>query len=244
MSTKLNQIVAVEQGVKSKSRDAFTGLYHKIQKTALFNGIHRTYVPKDDDGDRLPSESTKVQVTVSDLLEEAKQALTKLFDVTATKEYANSQARADVVVDSRTIIGDVPVPYLLFLEKQLVDIRTFVSKLPTLDQAATWVYDDNDGVYKTSPTQTVRTKKVPRNWVKAEATDKHPAQVEIFHEDIIVGTWTKIDTSGAISVTRKNELLERVDKLTQAVKFAREEANQYEVTDAHVADSVFGYLFS
>lgn len=241
--TKLNQIVAVEQGVKSKSRDAVTALYHTAQKLALFTGIQRTYTPKDDDGDRLPAESTKVQVTVPQLLSQAEASLTKLFDVTATKEHANAEARADVVVDGNAILTQVPVPYLLFLEKQLVDIRTFVSKLPTLDQASDWVYDDNTGVYKTTPVQTVRTKKVPKNWEKAPATDKHPAQVEIFHEDVIVGTWTKVDTSGAIPVARKNELLDRVDALTQAVKFAREEANQYEVTDVSAGAAVFRHLF-
>lgn len=243
--TKLNQIVAVEQGVKSKSRDAVTALYHTAQKSALFTGIQRTYQPKDEEnGDKLPAESTKVQVTVADLLKDAEKALTKLFDVTATKEYANAEARADVVVEGQTILSDVPVPYLLFLEKQLVDIRTFISKLPVLDQASDWVYDSNNNVYKTTPVQTVRTKKVPKNWEKAPATDKHPAQVEIFHEDVIVGTWTKVDTSGAIPVTRRTELLDRVDKLAQAVKFAREEANQFEVTDVTAAASVFAYLFS
>lgn len=244
MSTKLNQIIAVEQGVKAKARDGFTDLYHVIQKPALFTGINRSYVPKDDDGDKLPAESTKVQTTVVDLLRQAETTLTRLFDVTATKEHANAKARADVVVDGNTVLSQVPVPYLLFLEKQLVDIRTFVGKLPVLDQANTWGYDENDGVYKTVPVQTVRTKKVPRNWVKAEATDKHPAQVEIFHEDVIVGTWTKVDTSGAIPVTRRNELLDRIDKLAQAVKFAREEANQYGVTDVSAGAEVFRYLFS
>jgi len=77
------------------------------------------------------------------------------------------------------------------------------------------------GVYATVPTQTVRTKKIPKNWVKAEATDKHPAQVEIFHEDVIVGTWTTIKFSGAVPSMRVNELLTRVDRLVEAVKFAR-----------------------
>lgn len=243
MSTKLNQIIAVEQGVKAKARDAVTNLYHLAQKIVLFSGINRTYVPKDDDGDKLPAESTKVQLTVPDLLKDAELALTRLFDVTATKEYANASAKADVVVNGSAILTDVPVPYLLFLEKQLVDVRTFVSKLPTLDQASSWVYDKNDGVWKTTPVQTVRTKKLPRNWVKAVATDKHQADVEIFYEDVIVGTWTKVDTSGAMPVTRKNELLERVDQLSQAVKFAREEANQFEVTDVSAAGSVFRFLF-
>ena len=38
-------------------------------------------------------------------------------------------------------------------------------------------------------------------------------------------------------------LLERVEKLQQAVKFAREEANNTEVTDQKVGAAIFGYLF-
>lgn len=244
MASKLNQIIAVEQGVKSRAKDRVTELYHSLQKSALLNGISRTYQPKDEDGDHLPAESTLVQVKVPEVLRQVQEALTRLFDVTLTKESANVKAKADVVVGDVTIATDVPVTYLLFLEKQLVDLRTFVSKLPTLDPASKWVYDSNDGVNKTEPVQTTKSKKVPCNWVKADATDKHPAQVEIFHEDVIVGTWTKVDSSGAIPATRKAELVARVDALSTAVKFAREEANSLEVTDREIAANVFEYLFS
>ena len=38
-------------------------------------------------------------------------------------------------------------------------------------------------------------------------------------------------------------MLDRIEKLQQAVKFAREEANGADVTDQRVGDAVFGYLF-
>jgi hypothetical protein len=43
---------------------------------------------------------------------------------------------------------------------------------------------------------------------------------------------------------RVNEILERVEKLQQAVKFAREEANNVEVEDQRIGGQVFDYLFS
>lgn len=240
----LNKLIAVEKGVKASAQRAETDLYHQVQKTALLSGLTRTYLPKDDDGDRLPSESTRVQVKVGDVLKSLSEELTRLFDVTLTKEVGNASARADVIVDGTTLLKQVPVTYLLFLEKQLININTFVGKLPTLDPANEWSFDDNNGLYVAAPVQTVKTKKIPRNWVKAEATEKHPAQVEIFHEDVIVGTWTKVDASGAIPATRKAELLSRIDKLQTAVKFAREEANSFEVEDQKSGDKVFGYLFA
>ncbi|MEV0352079.1 hypothetical protein AB0H88_40475 [Nonomuraea sp. NPDC050680] len=111
------------------------------------------------------------------IIADVAKALTRLFDVTATKDWTNATAKADVVVDGETLISGAPVTYLLFLEKQLVDLHTFVSKLPTLDPAETWSFDDNAETWRTEPVKTTRTKKVPRNHVLAEATDKHPAQV-------------------------------------------------------------------
>ncbi|GAA3036728.1 hypothetical protein [Streptosporangium longisporum] len=242
MATKLNQILAVEKGVKSDTQRKVTDAYHTIQKNALLSGISRTYQPIDDEGERLPPESTRVQVQGEDLLKQVGSALVRLFDVTATKDWANCSARADVKVDGSTLLEDVPVTYLLFLEKQLVDLQTFVAKLPVLDAAETWTPDQSTDCWRTEPVKTTRTKKVPRNHVKAEATDKHPAQVEVYHEDVVVGFWTKVTFSGAVPQKRVNELLERIGRLQNAVKFAREEANGTEITYQRVGEKVLGYL--
>ncbi|MFI0452999.1 hypothetical protein [Actinomadura sp. 6N118] len=243
MATKLNQIIAVEKGVKSKSFQDLTEAHHSVQKAPLLSGISRTYQPKDEEGEQLPSESTRVQVKVDDVLRDVSTSLTRLFDVTATKDWANCVARADVTVDGTTLVRDAPVTYLLFLEKQLKDLQTFVRKLPVLDAAEAWTYDASTDVWRTEPVRTVKTKKVPRNHVKAEATEKHPAQVEVYYEDIPVGYWTTVKFSGSLPAKRVNELLERLEKLQNAVKFAREEANGAEVTDQRVGEAVFAYLF-
>jgi hypothetical protein len=242
--TKLNQIIAVEKGIKSKSYAELTEAHHNVQKQALLSGISRSYQPKDEEGEQLPPESTRVQLKAEDILRQTTANLTRLFDVTATKDWANCVARADVAVDGATILREVPVSYLLFLEKQLSDLTTFVKKLPILDAAETWTHDPSSDTWKTEPVRTLRTKKVPRNHVKAEATEKHPAQVDVYYEDIAIGTWTTTKFSGAVPAQRVNELLERVEKLTVAVKFAREEANTFEVTDQRVGDAVFAYLFA
>ncbi|MFJ4838926.1 hypothetical protein [Streptomyces sp. NPDC088746] len=241
--TKLNQIIAVEKGVKSKSLQDITAAHHKVQKPALLAGISRTYQPKDEEGEQLPPESARVQIKAEEALREMSASLTRLFDVTATKDWANCSARADVTVDGRTVVSEVPVSYLLFLEKQLTDLHTFVKKLPVLDASESWSLDPSTDLWKTDPVRTIRTKKVPRNHVKAEATDKHPAQVDVYYEDVPLGYWTTVKFSGALPARRVNELLERVEKLQHAVKFAREEANSAEVTDRRVGDAVFGYLF-
>ncbi|MER6912833.1 hypothetical protein ABT354_14285 [Streptomyces sp. NPDC000594] len=240
---KLNQIIAVEKGVKTKAHQELASTHHQLQKPALLAGIARTYQPKDEEGEQLPPESTRVQVKAEDVLRTAAKSLTRLFDVTATKDWANCTARADVSVDGRVLVADVPVGYLLFLEKQLTEITSLIRKLPVLDASESWTQDPSTDAWKTEAVRTVRTKKVPRNHVKAEATEKHPAQVEVYYEDIPVGYWTTVKFSGALPARRVNELLERVERLQQAVKYAREEANGGEVADQRVGDAVFGYLF-
>ena len=241
--TKLNQIIAVEKGVKSRSFQELSEAHHKLQKPTLLAGISRTYRPKDEEGEELPPEATRVQVQAEDVIRQTAAVLTRLFDVTATKDWTNCIARADVIVDGRTLIKDAPVAYLLFLEKQLVDLLTFIRKLPILDAAESWAFDPSADAWATEPVQTVRTKKIPRNHVKAEATEKHPAQVEVYYEDVVVGYWRTIKFSGALPAQRVNQLLERVEKLQHAVKFAREAANNTEVEDQKVGAAVFDYLF-
>ncbi|MBA9005140.1 MULTISPECIES: DUF7873 family protein [Thermomonospora] len=240
---RLNQIIAVEKGVKGKAVQELAQAQQRLQQPAPLAGISRTYQPKDEEGEQLPPESTRVQVKAEDVLRQLAGTLTRLFDVTATKDWANCTAKADVTVDGRTVLRDVPVTYLLFLEKQLKDLHAFVKRLPVLDAAEAWTYDPSTDVWRTEPVRTVKTKKVPRNHVKAEATDKHPAQVEVYYEDVPVGYWTTVKFSGALPAQRVNELLDRVEKLQAAVQFAREEANGAEVTDQNVGQAVFDYLF-
>ncbi|MEZ0094660.1 hypothetical protein [Streptacidiphilus sp. EB129] len=240
---KLNQIIAVEKGVKAKSFADITAAHHDVQKTALLSGLARTYQPKDEEGEQLPPESTRVQVKAEEAIAATAATLTRLFDVTATKDWANCVAKADVTVDGHILVKGAPVSYLLFLEKQLVDLHTFVKKLPVLDPSESWTKDESSDTWRTEPVKTHRTKKVYRNHVKAEATKEHPAQVEMYTEDVTVGYWTLVKFSGALPARRVNDLLERVEKLQHAVKFAREEANGAEVSDQQVGGAVFGYLF-
>jgi hypothetical protein len=242
--TKLNQILAIEKGVKTKSNREFTDIHRNVSKVNLLNGFSKTYKPKDEEGDTLPSESTNVQITAEASIKDAAEILTRLFDVTFTKEKTNTVAIADVKVGNKVLVKEAPVTYLLFLEKQLTELREFVSKIPTLDPSETWSYDADAGFYRSEATSTVRTKKVPKTFVKYEATDKHPAQVEVFNEDQLVGYWTTTKFSGALPKDRVNTLLDRIDTLSEAVKFAREAANETEVLDGNPGSAVFDYLFA
>ena len=161
-----------------------------------------------------------------------------------TQETANASAKADVVVDGVTILADVPVTYLLFLEKQLVEEGPFIANLPVLNPAVEWTLDVATGNYRSDPVQTIKTRKKRIVQEITKATDKFAATAQVFEDTVPEGTWTKTDFSGAIPETRRKELTDRVDKLLQAVKFAREKANSAAVVDQKAADKVFGYLFA
>ncbi len=62
--------------------------YQNLQKSALLDGISRTYKPKDDEGEPLPAEKKLVQQRVRDVTGSVVAALTELFDVVATQDYA------------------------------------------------------------------------------------------------------------------------------------------------------------
>lgn len=240
---KLNQIIAVEKTVKAKTAAEVAEHQRALAAPSLLSGISRTYQPKDDEGEQLPPESTRVQVKAEDVLANTAKTLTRLFDVTAAKDWTNCEARADVEVDGNVLIPQAPVSYLLFLEKQLTELNGTVRRLPVLDPAEEWELDANTGAYRTREVHTVRAKKVPRNHTLAEATPQHPAQVQVWHEDVVAGTWKTVKFSGALPAARVKQIAERIDRLHTAVKFAREHANGAEVVDVRVGEDVFGYLF-
>jgi hypothetical protein len=241
---KLNQIIAIQAGKKSQAKETLTQAYHQIKKPDLLAGLVRTYQPRDEGGEPQPEERKHVQVKVNDLINRVTRDLTEMFDVVATQDWANCQAKADVVVDGHKLLDGVPVTHLLFLEKQLVDLRTFIEALPMLDPADEWDYKPELDSFVSRPSRSNRTKKVPRNHIKYEATKEHPAQVEMYMEDVWVGTWTTTKFSGAIPAATRNAMLERVRKLADAVKSAREEANALEVRTHKVAAAVLGYVFN
>lgn len=235
---KLNQVVAVVAAKKKLATEAVTGAYHTIQKADLFNGISRTYTPRDDEGERFPPEHKTAQASVPALLDVVSGPLTEMFDTVLTQDMANTQAMAIVLEVS------LPVTYLLFLEKQLTDLTTFIGKLPVLDPSEDWQWDSRTNSYASAPAESVKTKKVPKAFVKYEATKEHPAQVEMFTEDVLVGYWKTVKFSGALKASDKAAMLDRVRRLHEAVVKAREAANSADVTEQHIGKKLLDFVFN
>lgn len=240
--TQIHVIAAIARDVRARVHAAISKLHHESQKEGLYVGLSRTYRSRQEEGDQLPPESTRHQLDAEEVLVEARRLWTEAWDSEATLVRSNVDAFADVVVDDQVIATELPGTYLLYLEKQLENVYTFVAKLPVLDPAETWVWDGARGCWATTPTETTRTKKVPRSSVLYPATKEHPAQVQTYNEDVIEGYWTLVRFSGALPVDRKREVLLRVTRLRDAVKQARERANQADVIDLKPADALLAFV--
>jgi hypothetical protein len=239
--TSLSQMLGVLSGVKSRTERVYTDAHKASQRPAPLSGIARSYRPNDDADVTYPPESTNVQVRATDLIRDAFNALEEQFAAVAKVDATNCVATADVVLESGTVLAvNVPAVTLLYLEKKFTDIATFVAKLPVLDPSESWLPDSNTGLYRTEPIETFKMKKVMRNHVLSPATDKHPANVQVYTEDVPVGTWTSIKYSGALPGQTVRDLTVRVEQVRKALRFAREQANQATVVDS--ADAGRGLL--
>lgn len=242
MTTKLNQIIAIEKGVKSRVYGEVTELHKESQKVEPYTGFAKIYRKRDEEGEEVPPEHKRVRLSAPEVLRKLSAVQTELFDIEATKEWANTEARADVVVEGTVLVSQAPVTWLLFFEKQLTDMRTFIDKMPVLDDAEEWTEDPNTGLYRSARVVTHRTRKTPKVVVKYEATKEHPAQTELIYEDLVIGYWDTVKHSGALPAPRKAALLERLDKLLKATKMAREQANDRDCQRVEVGEKIFRWL--
>jgi hypothetical protein len=243
MATKLHQLLAIEPGVSAEGSRALTTAQRDSQKDGPLSGLTRVYQPKDEDGDKFPTEMTRVQYTVADLTERMRPLVERWFDVTARKDWANRTAGADVVVNGETLIENAPVSFLLWLEKRLDDLNTYVVKLPTLDPSQAWGYDEQIEQFRSAEVRSSKSRKVQKPVTLYEATEFHPAQTQLVSYDEVIGEWTLTNFSGAITEQERSKLIERVGELRRAVKIAREKANQEEISDVLVGETILRYVF-
>lgn len=247
MATKLQTILGVIQTVKSTTQKRLDTAYKEMQRPKeLFYGLAREYTPREEGGETLPAETQVIQYRVPELLADAIGPWTRMLDLSATIDKTNGTAAAPLVVNDAEITPPLPAIHLIYLEKQLTNLRTLIAHAPTLDPTKQWQWSRDQDAFVAGPVETTRSKKVPRNHVLAEAvTSPHgviPAQVQVYQEDVLVGTWKKFDYSGALEVQRKRQLLERVDGLIEAVRVARVKANEAAVVDVKYAEKIFDYV--
>jgi len=138
----------------------------------------------------------------------------------------------------KEILKDIPVDQCLGLEARLGRIRKLFITMPTLDASRHWKPDQSSGrhVWVTEhPESSTRTDKRMIPVVMYEATEKHPAQVQPIGKDIVVGQYTTVKRSGAVTAAQKAAAIRRIDDLLTEIKKARMRANETVVEDVERA---------
>jgi hypothetical protein len=201
----------------------------------------------DDERNLDTTEHKDMVTTVFEKLRYLIRSNARAHDITLSKEATNQKAMADIEIDGKTIASNVPATFLLGLENKLAELRKVYEAMPTLAPGPEWLLDptlrSGGGVYRSvHPDQRFRTRKSVRPIILVPATQHHPAQVTTVNEDPAVAKVTVQTWSGMISSAQKSDLLGRVDQLRQAVKRARQRANNVEVDNRKIGEAMFEFI--
>lgn len=244
---KLHQLIAVEGDLEAR-RKKFREDTIKVfrEKQNLFEGSVKTLAWFDEkEKTEWPDEHQHMTDTVKAQLDFYAESEIPYIDAVAQKDATNQTAVADLIVDGVTIAEKLPATFLLGMETKLVQIRELYSFIPTLKVGMEWKpsMDKGPEVFElVHPEETLRTAKKFQHQVLVAPTDKHPAQVEKWEEQVPVGKFTKHRWCSAFTSERKAQMLNRLDKLIMAVKKARQAANSAAVVDVHVGKKMFDYI--
>lgn len=241
---RLHELLAAEKVPTA----AWNALYEETLKklknpTHYFEGHSKSLRMLEERADNsavqdMAREEKPVTTTVFETLEYALSIFGKSEDLQYQKHVTDQKAHGSVVLNGVTILVDLPVDELLGLEVRLTKLRELFGAAPTLDATKHWVPDYNTGehVWMTKyPEETTKTEKQLVPVVMSPATKEHPAQVQPTTKDSVVGKFTTVRRSGAITAAQKAEAIKRVDELLVAVKQARMRANETTVEGGSVA---------
>ena len=247
MSRSLAQVITIEKGVHARAYEQTSELHKKAQKADLFAGINKTYETTNDQEEQIPPEVKLVQLRYADVVDTHKKLWTEWWDLELAKDDANTRARANVEVDGKVLVADAPVTFLLFLEKQLADVRKSIEVLPELPSDREWTFDEAQGLYKTEAKKKARVQNKKRPVVLHPPVfkDGHPplpAQTQLVDDQVITGYYSETNFSGAIPASKKRAMLDRINKVIDAVKDARQRANKVDAPDKNVARGLLDFV--
>jgi hypothetical protein len=247
--TKLHEIIAVEGDVESVAKKVIDeGVVTFTKKPDHFNGQQTSLkMFKEEDRQQEVAETKDMVDTVKDKLAYIFDQVAKHYDLYATKGLTNTKACADIVVDGTTLASDVPATVLLGMESQLKQIRALIEAAPTLAPGVPWqpATTRGAGVYETrEPDVRMKTVKTVQHKILVAPTDKHPAQIEKWTEDLPVGKYEVHKWSGMLSPAEKSLLLSKTDNLIRSVKKARQRANNTEVVELPLGKRLLDYILS
>lgn len=248
---KLHELLAVKTNLDGQADKAVgdqKDLFNK--KRHHFGSQIKQFTPLAEGSKTTVEEQSEIQTTVAKELEWLSGIFAKHMDNTYQIDIANTQARADVVLEDdkdTVLLKNVPTTALLAMEGQITKIQELVTAIPTLDPSKGFMPDaqKGPGYFQARETVNNRTKKVKKVLIKYEATKEHPAQTEVYDADEVTGTLRTQEWSTLVTPAQKADMLDRCDILLRAVRRARSRANDFEIETSgnKVGKAVLSYVF-
>lgn len=251
---KLHELLAVDGNLRKQADSTRKDLINTFDKKKRhFTKKIVTFTPSSENGDGAAREPVKeevldLQTTVKRELDWITDHVTKALDVAHQVSVANTQAKADVVLENGvTLLKSVPATSLLELEKRMNEIRELVAAIPTLDPVLGFspATEEGIGIFVAREVVRTRTQKETIPIELSKATDKHPANVQLISKDVPIGTVKTQEWSSMLTTGEKGEMLDRVEILARAVKKARSRANELDVEVAghKIGNTLLKYVF-
>jgi hypothetical protein len=240
----LGQLIAVERALRQEDNNHGSRLKHGA-KESLFTGEVRTYKSHSENpppSEHWPAQYKELQRRVEDDLDEARQYAVPAMNIVASKDATNTIAKADVIVRGNTLLRDVPVSHLLWLEKYLTEYRGYFTALPVNKPDKEWTWSETERLWRSRLEETPRTDKVLSGVTLHPGSDKHPPVVQAVTKDVPIGLYQTIVLSGAISASRKKELLDKITEVILAVKDAIAVADRTPVVEVREGDAIFKFI--
>lgn len=249
--TQLHSIIAAAPTAKTHLSQTMKSHLQQLGQVRMVAGLSENYEPVVESPGNEPEAATKpVQARSWDAVQDVRARFLQCVDLMLRQDKANAEAKADIKVkvgeEEQLISANVPVTHLLWLEKRLQELESFVRDLPELPtDVGGWALDTHQGVYRSPAKKRYRTRKVEKPLIVVEASDKFPAQAKTVIEDEVIGTITRVDESGAVPHSWKRARLDRIVQLREAVVAARVQANSMEVSqrDSH-GGALFDFVFN
>lgn len=247
---KLHEILAVEKDLENEAKKIVNeAIVTFVKKPEHFNSHHKKLLLFDDDKDQetqAAEEYKEIVTTVEQKLKYVYKAVTKYFDAIGKKEKTNQLAKADLILNDGTVLCEnVPATLLLGLENKLKPILEMHGVIPTLQPGVDWEPDNSKGpnIFKAKHNSIRnKTERVPISKITVQPTKEHPAQVDKWTEDKVIGKFTQINWSGMISPADKSKKIAKVDEVIRCCKQARTRANATVVEPIDIGKKIFEFI--
>lgn len=247
--TKLHELLAVESNLENQAAKCRSDLSATFEKKRhLFEEKRVTFTPAGEGAQSVTETQSDIQSNVKKELNWIQGHLAKALDASYQVAEANTQARADVVLEDAEqtiLLTGVPATALLELEKRVAEISALIAAVPTLDPAKGFTIDTARNLYVARTVNKTRTRKEKKVFIKYEATKEHPAQTELLDQDVVIGAIQEQEWSGLITPAEKAELINRVEIVARAVRRARSRANDVAIdSKAKIGSKLLDYIFN